>query len=81
VGQAVNLLSNDVNRFDMCLVFFVYVWIGPVQTLIMLCLMWHEIGVAALIGVATVLLFIPVQGVYYWKVIINKMESASVLTE
>lgn len=76
MGQAVNLLSNDVNRFDMCLVFFVYVWIGPIHTLIMLCLMWLEIGVAALIGVATVLLFIPVQGVYYCKVIINKMESA-----
>jgi hypothetical protein len=43
--------------------------------------MWLEIGVAALIGVATVLLFIPVQGVYYCKAIINKMESASLLTE
>jgi hypothetical protein len=30
----------------------------------MLCLMWQEIGVAALIGVATVLLFIPLQGAY-----------------
>jgi hypothetical protein len=43
--------------------------------------MWHEIGVAALIGVATVLLFVPVQGVYYWKVFINKIESASMLAE
>jgi ATP-binding cassette subfamily C (CFTR/MRP) protein 4 len=56
-------------------------WIGPIHTLIVLYLMWCEIGVASLIGVATVLLFIPVQGVYYLKVIINKMESASLLTE
>jgi ABC transporter transmembrane region. len=64
VGQSVNLLSNDVNRFDSALVFLVYLWFGPLQTLIMLYLMWREIGFAALIGVGTIILVIPIQGVY-----------------
>ena len=65
VGQSVNLLSNDVNRFDSSVIFLVYLWFGPLQTLVMLYLMWLEIGFAAVIGVATILLVIPIQGMYY----------------
>lgn len=62
VGQSVNLLSNDVNRFDNSVLFLVYLWFGPLQTLILLYLMWLEIGFAAFVGVATILLVIPIQG-------------------
>lgn len=65
MGQAVNLLSNDVMRFDTSLLFSVYVWIGPIHTLIVLYLLWREIGIAAITGIATILLFIPVQGEYF----------------
>ncbi|KAJ9591423.1 hypothetical protein L9F63_002029, partial [Diploptera punctata] len=61
VGQSVNLLSNDVNRFDSSVIFLVYLWCGPLQTLIMLYLMWREIGFSALIGISTILLVIPIQ--------------------
>ncbi|PSN47509.1 hypothetical protein C0J52_02251 [Blattella germanica] len=61
IGQSVNLLSNDVNRFDNVAIFLVYWWFGPLQTLIMLYLMWREIDYAALVGVATILLVIPIQ--------------------
>ncbi|KAJ9591422.1 hypothetical protein L9F63_002028, partial [Diploptera punctata] len=61
VGQSVNLMSNDVNRFDNSVHLFVYLWYGPLQTLVMLYLMWLEIGFAAVIGVATILLVIPIQ--------------------
>jgi ATP-binding cassette subfamily C (CFTR/MRP) protein 4 len=33
VGQMVNLLSNDVNRFDSSVIFLNYLWIGPLQVL------------------------------------------------
>jgi ATP-binding cassette subfamily C (CFTR/MRP) protein 4 len=68
VGEAVNLLSNDVMRFDASLLFSVYVWIGPIHTLIVLYLMWREIGIAAVVGIATLLLFIPLQGMYCHRV-------------
>lgn len=62
IGQAVNLLSNDVNRFDLAIIFLHYLWIGPLETIIITYFMYQEVGVAAIIGVATLLLFIPLQG-------------------
>ncbi|XP_051160133.1 probable multidrug resistance-associated protein lethal(2)03659 [Leptopilina boulardi] len=62
IGQAVNLLSNDVNRFDLAIIFVHYLWIGPLETIIITYFMYQEVGVAAIIGVATLLMFIPLQG-------------------
>jgi ATP-binding cassette subfamily C (CFTR/MRP) protein 4 len=62
VGQAVNLLSNDVSRFDVFLLFLAYIWIGPVEMVIIVYLMWQQIGIAMFTGVASVVLIIPLQG-------------------
>jgi hypothetical protein len=32
-GQVVNLLSNDVGRFELITMFCHYLWVGPVETL------------------------------------------------
>lgn len=61
VGQVVNLLSNDVNRFDVAVIFLHYLWIGPLATCLITYLMWQEIDVAAVVGVAFMLAFIPLQ--------------------
>ncbi|XP_069689580.1 probable multidrug resistance-associated protein lethal(2)03659 isoform X2 [Periplaneta americana] len=61
-GQVVNLMSNDVNRFDVALVFLHYLWVGPIETCVVTYFMWNEVGVSAVIGVASLLLFIPLQG-------------------
>lgn len=61
VGQVVNLLSNDVNRFDNAAMFLHYLWLGPLETLIVGYLTYNELGVSAIIGVACLLLFIPLQ--------------------
>lgn len=61
-GQVVNLMSNDVNRFDAAVVFIHYLWIGPLETCVMTYFMWNEVGLSAVIGVASLLLFIPLQG-------------------
>lgn len=62
IGQAVNLLSNDVNRFDVAIIFLHYLWIGPLETIIVTYFMYKQVGVAAIIGVASLLMFIPLQG-------------------
>ena len=31
VGQMVNMLSNDVEKFDRALMFLHWLWIGPLQ--------------------------------------------------
>lgn len=62
VGQVVNLLSNDVNRFDVAVIFVHYLWIGPLATVIITFFMWWEINWAAVVGVGVMLAFIPLQG-------------------
>jgi ATP-binding cassette subfamily C (CFTR/MRP) protein 4 len=69
VGHTVNLLSNDVARFDNSFVFLPFLVIGPVETAVIVYLMWVKIGISSVIGVAALLLFIPVQGLYYKQIL------------
>ncbi|XP_034175482.2 putative multidrug resistance-associated protein lethal(2)03659 isoform X2 [Osmia lignaria lignaria] len=62
VGQAVNLLSNDVNRFDVAIIHLHYLWIGPLETLVITYFMYNEVEIPALLGVSVLLMFIPLQG-------------------
>ncbi|KAK3863657.1 hypothetical protein Pcinc_030600 [Petrolisthes cinctipes] len=61
IGQMVNLLSNDVNRFDTSCIFLHYLWIGPLQTLIVVVILWYEIGPSCLAGIFLLILFVPFQ--------------------
>ncbi|XP_031342453.1 probable multidrug resistance-associated protein lethal(2)03659 isoform X4 [Photinus pyralis] len=58
-GQILNLISNDVNIFDRMVFTSQYLWVGPLQTFIILGLMYREVGVASFFGLALLLLFIP----------------------
>ncbi|XP_030375917.1 probable multidrug resistance-associated protein lethal(2)03659 [Scaptodrosophila lebanonensis] len=60
-GHVVNLMSNDVGRLDLATIFVHYLWVGPLETLFITFLMYQQIGVAAVFGVAFMLLFIPLQ--------------------
>ncbi|XP_054091098.1 probable multidrug resistance-associated protein lethal(2)03659 isoform X2 [Zeugodacus cucurbitae] len=60
-GHVVNLISNDVGRFDTSLMHLHVLWVGPLETAVVAVLMYREIGVASLFGVAAMLLFIPLQ--------------------
>jgi ATP-binding cassette subfamily C (CFTR/MRP) protein 4 len=60
-GQIVNLLSNDVSRFELIAMFCHYLWVGPIETLVVGALMYLEIGVSAIAGIVFLLLFIPFQ--------------------
>lgn len=64
VGQVVNLLSNDVNRFDIAIAYIHYLWLGPLESIIVTYFMYQQIGVSAIIGVISLLMFIPLQGKY-----------------
>ncbi|XP_015517778.1 probable multidrug resistance-associated protein lethal(2)03659 isoform X1 [Neodiprion pinetum] len=62
VGQIVNLLSNDVNRFDLAVYFIHYIWLGPLESVVITYLIYREVGWSAVIGMLTLLFFIPLQG-------------------
>lgn len=73
-GHIVNLISNDANRLDMGFVFAHYLWILPLQTLLIGYLIWIRMGYAAIIGVVALLLqTIPVQvSLTKWTVRLRK---------
>lgn len=61
-GQVVNLLSNDVNRFDYAFIYTHFIWLLPLQVIIVCYLIYIKIGYAAIIGVVGIVLqTIPVQ--------------------
>lgn len=61
-GQVVNLLSNDVNRFDYAFIYTHFIWILPLQVVLVCYLIYVKIGYAAIVGVIGIVLqTIPVQ--------------------
>nr|XP_058898292.1 ATP-binding cassette sub-family C member 4 isoform X4 [Kogia breviceps] len=60
-GQIVNLLSNDVNRFDQVTIFLHFLWAGPLQALLVTILLWMEIGISCLAGMAVLIILLPLQ--------------------
>ncbi|KAF7280544.1 hypothetical protein GWI33_005747 [Rhynchophorus ferrugineus] len=46
-GQLINLMSNDVQRFDVAASFWHCLWIMPIQTIFSFCVMYNYIGAAA----------------------------------
>lgn len=59
-GKLVNLLSNDVQRFNTLSTLHP-LWFAPVTTVVATFILWNEIRWAGLIGVAIILAFIPIQ--------------------
>lgn len=58
-----NLLSNDVQRFDLASVFLHYAWIMPIQAILAFYVMYRSVGVAAVAGMAAIAIqAIPLQG-------------------
>ncbi|XP_039501135.1 probable multidrug resistance-associated protein lethal(2)03659 [Drosophila santomea] len=60
-GQVVNLISNDLGRFDRALIHFHFLWLGPLELLISSYFLYQQIGVASLYGIGILLLYLPVQ--------------------
>ncbi|KAJ8954552.1 hypothetical protein NQ318_000786, partial [Aromia moschata] len=61
VGQMVNLLSNDVGRFNMATTHIHYLWMTPLETIIVSYLLYIYVGVMGLIGTGFLFLFTPFQ--------------------
>ncbi|XP_044752072.1 probable multidrug resistance-associated protein lethal(2)03659 isoform X2 [Coccinella septempunctata] len=76
IGQVVNLLSNDVNRFDVSLIFGHQLWVAPLETIVVSYLLYLEIGVSAFLGIVLLLVFIPMQIYIGKKVSIVRLKTA-----
>ncbi|KAF7669999.1 hypothetical protein LDENG_00090130 [Lucifuga dentata] len=63
-GQIVNLLSNDVNRFDDVTIFLHFLWVGPLQAAAVVGLLWAEIGPSCLAGMVVLMFLMPTQTMF-----------------
>ncbi|XP_012278420.1 probable multidrug resistance-associated protein lethal(2)03659 isoform X2 [Orussus abietinus] len=62
-GQVVNLLSNDMNRFELLFIYLPSVWVMPFQIVVVGYVMWQSVGISCLVGIGVLFaLSIPVQG-------------------
>ncbi|XP_005190477.1 probable multidrug resistance-associated protein lethal(2)03659 [Musca domestica] len=75
-GQMVNLISNDVGRLDTSVLHMHFVWIGPLEIFVVTYFMYKEIGPCSLIGVAVMLLFVPIQGFLGKKTSVLRLRTA-----
>uniref|UniRef100_A0A6P7FQ01 Multidrug resistance-associated protein 4-like n=1 Tax=Diabrotica virgifera virgifera TaxID=50390 RepID=A0A6P7FQ01_DIAVI len=63
VGQVVNLMSNDVHRFDLVLLPLHAFWAIPFQFVILSYFIWQQVQIASLAGlVSMVIISLPLQG-------------------
>lgn len=60
--QIIELLSNDLAKFDVAFQSIHEIWKVPLQVLLFLGVIYLEIGVAGIIGVAFLLGFVPLLG-------------------
>ncbi|XP_057653034.1 ATP-binding cassette subfamily C member 4-like isoform X8 [Diorhabda carinulata] len=56
VDRVVDLLSNDVNRFDFVINSIHSFWTIPVQILVLTYFVWEQVGFSCLAGVATMII-------------------------
>lgn len=61
IGKIINLLSNDLRRFDEGILRLFNLWLAPLAAVAFFAAIYMEIGVAAFIGMGFLLGFIPVQ--------------------
>ncbi|XP_015433210.1 PREDICTED: multidrug resistance-associated protein 4 [Dufourea novaeangliae] len=62
-GQIINLMSNDVSRFEQLFVMLHYIWILPIQGALITFMIWESVGIACLAGVFLISVqTIPLQG-------------------
>ncbi|CAG2110820.1 unnamed protein product, partial [Medioppia subpectinata] len=61
VGQLLNIMSNDIQRFDEFAIYSRSLFVAPLQAAIVLYLLWSHLRWACLTGMGILALFIPFQ--------------------
>lgn len=63
VGEIVNLMSVDANKFQELTMFINMLWSAPITIIISIYFLWLELGPSILAGLAVMILLIPLNGV------------------
>ncbi|CAF0946034.1 unnamed protein product [Rotaria sordida] len=60
-GHVINLISNDVSKFEELTTIIHHIWAAPLEAIIVFGLIWNEIGIPTLFGYGVLLLLVPLQ--------------------
>ena len=60
-GFIVNLVSNDVQKFEDAAPFANFIWLGPIQMVLITYFIYMEIGLSCFASVGAILILIPLQ--------------------
>ncbi|KAK2916503.1 hypothetical protein Q8A67_000877 [Cirrhinus molitorella] len=67
VGEIVNLMSVDAQRFMDLITYINMIWSAPLQVILALYFLWENLGPSVLAGVAVMVLMVPVNAVIAMK--------------
>lgn len=67
VGETVNLMSADAQRFNDVTNFIHLLWSCPLQIILAIAFLWLELGPAVLAGLAVMVLMVPINGLLATK--------------
>ncbi|XP_061665901.1 ATP-binding cassette sub-family C member 3 isoform X2 [Syngnathoides biaculeatus] len=67
VGEVVNLMSVDAQRFVDLTTFLNMLWSAPLQIMLALYFLWQNLGPSVLAGVAVMILLIPLNAIIVMK--------------
>ncbi|CAF1122210.1 unnamed protein product [Adineta steineri] len=60
-GQIINLISNDVSKFEELFTIIHFMWAAPLEAIIVFIIIWKQIGIPTLFGYGVLLLSVPLQ--------------------
>ena len=67
VGEIVNLMSVDAQRFMDLMTYFHTIWSGPFQIIVSLYFLWQTLGPSVMAGVGVMILLIPINALIAHK--------------
>lgn len=67
VGETVNLMSADAQRFNDVTNFIHLLWSCPLQIIVSIFFLWLELGPSVLAGLAVMVLMVPINGLLATK--------------
>uniref|UniRef100_A0A182Q496 Uncharacterized protein n=1 Tax=Anopheles farauti TaxID=69004 RepID=A0A182Q496_9DIPT len=76
-GQVINLMSNDVAKFDTATGFVHDIWKGLIELLVLGYFIYQQIGISGLLGIAFLLSFIPLQAWLGKKAALYRLKTAN----
>uniref|UniRef100_UPI00398E4C36 multidrug resistance-associated protein 1 n=1 Tax=Pristiophorus japonicus TaxID=55135 RepID=UPI00398E4C36 len=67
VGEIVNLMSVDAQKFMDLITYLNMIWSAPLQVILAMYFLWQNLGPSVLAGVAVMILLVPINGVIAMK--------------